>query len=179
MKKEEKQKQISELHEKFSTATVAILTEYMGLNVTEMTELRHQLRSVNAELRVVKNTLAVRAAEGTRLSEARPAFQGPVAVALGYADPVAPARIVKEFSDKKEQLKIKLGVIEGRVIDSKNLKAVARLPKREVLLANLVGQLQLPFTEAVWCLEGILRQFIGTVQAIKEKKALSTQQRLD
>lgn len=175
MRKEAKQKQISELHEKFSTATVAILTEYKGLNVTEMTELRRQLRSVNAELRVVKNTLAVRAAEGTRLSEAKPAFQGPVAVALGYADPVAPARIVKEFSDKKEQLKIKLGVIEGRVIDSKNLKAVARLPKREVLLANLVGQLQLPFTEVVWCLEGILRQFIGTVQAIKEKKALSTQ----
>jgi large subunit ribosomal protein L7/L12 len=175
MKKEDKQKEISELHEKFNTATVAILAEYKGLNVAEITELRHQLHSVDAELRVVKNTLAIRAAEGTQLVDARSSFEGPVAVALGYADPVAPTKVVKEFSDKKEQLKIKLGVIEGRVMDAPKLKVVAQLPKREVLLAHLVGQLEAPFRGVVLCLEGILRDFILTVEAVKAKKATTNQ----
>ena len=175
MKREEKQKQITELHEKFNTATIAILAEYKGLNVAEMTELRHQLHSVDAELRVVKNTLAMRAAEGTRLSDAKSSFEGPVAVALGYADPVAPTKIIKEFADKKEQLRIKLGVIEGRVIDASKLKAVAKLPKREVLLANLVGQLEAPLRGVVLCLEGVLRNFLLTLEALKTKKAASNQ----
>jgi ribosomal protein L10 len=173
MKKENKEKEISELHEKFNTATVAILTEYKGLTVANITELRQQLRSVDAELRVVKNTLAIRAAEGTRIVDAKSSFEGPIAVALGYADPVAPTRVVKEFSDKLDLLKIKLGVIEGRVIDVQKIKAVARLPKREVLLANLVGQLEMPIRGIVLCLEGVLRNFVLAVEAIKDKKAAS------
>lgn len=175
MNKEEKQKWVGLLHEKFNKATVAILTEYNGLNVAEMTELRSQLRSAGAELRVVKNTLAVQAAEGTRLGEVRSAFQGPIAVALGYHDPVAPVKILEAFSDNKKQLKIKLGLVEGHILDSRNIKAVARLPKREVLLAHLVGQLQQPLRGLVWCLEGIPREFVGTLQAIKDKKAAETQ----
>jgi ribosomal protein L10 len=170
MKREEKEKQIQELHEKFSSATVAIMAEYSGLNVEDLTDLRRLLRKADAEFRVVKNTMAVRAAEGTSAVEAKPAFQGPIAVAFGYADPVPPTKIMKEFADKKEMLKIKMGVIEGRIVDAKNIKFIAQLPSREVLIANLVSQLQAPITGVVWVLEGLMQQLVGTLDAIREKK---------
>ena len=142
--------------------------------MTEITKLRHRLRSVSAELCVVKNTLATRAAEGTPLDHVRPAFEGPVAVALGYADPVAPARIVKEFSDENEQLRIKMGVVEGRVVDSENIKFIAQLPEKEVLMAKLIMQMQAPLTGLSGVLHGILYQFVGTIEAIKDKKNSAT-----
>jgi large subunit ribosomal protein L7/L12 len=174
LSKEEKRAQVNELHEKFKAATVSILTHYSGLNVTDMMELRRRLRSVNAELRVVKNTLAARAVEGTSLDHARADFQGPIAVALGYADPVAPTKIVKEFSDNNEQFRIKLGIIEGRVMDSANIRFVAQLPEKEVLLAKLVSQIQAPLVELTGIFQGILYQFVGTIEAIQEKKKSTT-----
>lgn len=172
--KEKKQVKVNELHKKFKSATVGILTNFNGLNVMEMMELRHQLRSVNAELCVVKNTLATRAAEGTSLDHARSAFEGPIAIALGYADPVAPTRIVKKFSDKNEQLRIKLGVIEGRIMDSVKIKFVAQLPEKEVLMAELVSQLQAPIAELTGIFQGMLYQFIGIIEAIKDKRNSTT-----
>jgi ribosomal protein L10 len=172
--KDKKQVKVNELHEKFKSATVGILTNYDGLNVMEMMELRQQLRSVNAELRVVKNTLAARAAEGTSLDHARSAFEGPIAIALGYADPVAPTRIVKKFSDENEQLRIKMGVLEGRVMDSVNIKFIAQLPEREVLMAELVYQIQAPIVEFAGIFQGMIYQFIGTLAAIKDKKKSTT-----
>jgi ribosomal protein L10 len=170
MKREEKEKQIQELHEKFNSATVAIMAEYSGLNVEDLTVLRRRLRKTDAEFRVVKNTLAVRASEGTPAVEARSAFEGPVAVVFGFADPVPPAKVLKEFADEKELLKIKLGVIEGRLVDSKNIKFIAQLPSREVLVANLVSQLQAPLAGVVWVLEGLMQQLVGTLEAIREQK---------
>ena len=175
MTREEKQTQVKDLHEKFSTATVAILAEFNGLKVEEITELRRKLRSAEGELKVVKNNLAIRAVDGTPLSETKPSFVGPVAVAFGYADPVPATKIVQEFSDEKDKFKIKIGVIEGRVIDSKNIKFVARLPAKEVLIANLVSQLQAPITGIVFVLEGMLQQFVGVLEAIKEKKGPATE----
>jgi ribosomal protein L10 len=172
--KEEKQAQVEDLHKKFKIAKVSILTHYSGLNVTEMTKLRHQLRSVSAELCVVKNTLAVRAAEGTPLDHVRPAFQGPVAVAMGYADPVAPVRIVKEFSDKNERLLIKMGVVEGRVMDLKNIKFIAQLPEKEVLMAKVITQMQAPLAGLSSVLHGVLYQIVGTIEAIKDKMSSAT-----
>ena len=91
--REEKQREISELHEKFRSSSVAILMEFNGLDVSEITELRQKLRGVKGELRVVKNTLARRAVEGTRMASTETAFEGPIAVTFGYDDPVAPAKI--------------------------------------------------------------------------------------
>ncbi len=171
MKREEKQQLVNELHEKFSTATVAILTEFNGLSVSEMTELRQKLRGVKGELCVVKNTLARRAVEGTSMAATQDAFQGPIAVTFGYADPVAPAKILKEFVDKRtEKIKIKIGVVEGQVLDSKDLKRVASLPKKEVLIADLIGRMQSPISGLVGGLQGILRKFVYTLSAIQKKQ---------
>lgn len=170
MNKTEKQQMIDDLHRRFETATVAILVEYSGLDVGQMTELRQKLRGAKAELKVVKNTLAMRAVEGTPLLEGKTSFSGPIAVTLGYADPVEPAKIVHEFSVKQEKLKVKFGLVEGRALDAKAISAVAKLPKREVLLANLVGQLQAPISGWVWCLDAVLQEFVGVLTAIKDKK---------
>ena len=171
MKREEKQQLVNELHEKFSNATVAILMEFNGLAVSEMTELRQRLRGVKGELRVVKNTLARRAIEGTDMTATHDAFQGPIAVTFGYADPVAPARILREFVDKRtEKIKVKIGVIEGQVLDSKDLKRVASLPKKEVLIADLLSRMQSPMSGLVGGLQGILRKFVYTLSAIQKKQ---------
>lgn len=174
MKREEKQQVVNELHEKFSRANVAILMEFKGLGVSEMTDLRQKLREVQGELRVVKNTLARRAAEGTSLTGAQEAFQGPIAVTFGYADPVAPARILKQFVDKRtEKIKVKIGVVEGQVLDSNGIKIVASLPKKEVLIADLMGRMQSPMTGLVGGLQGILRKFVYALSAIRDKQTES------
>jgi ribosomal protein L10 len=171
MKKEEKQQLVNELHEKFSTATVAILMEFNGLGVSEMTDLRQKLRGVKGELRVVKNTLARRATEGTSMTATREAFQGPIAVTFGYADPVAPAKILKEFVDKRtEKIKVKIGVVEGQVLDSKGINMVASLPKKEVLIAVLMSRMQSPMSGLVGGLQGILRKLVYALSAIREKQ---------
>ncbi len=171
MKREEKQQLVNELHEKFSTATVAILMEFNGLGVSEMTELRQKLRGVKGELRVVKNTLARRAIEGTSMTATQDAFQGPVAVTFGYADPVAPARILREFVDKRtEKIKVKIGVVEGQILDAKDLKRVASLPKKEVLIADLMSRMQSPMHGLVGGLQGILRKFVYALSAIQKKQ---------
>lgn len=170
MKREEKQQVIDRLHTKFASARVAILSDFSGMDVAEITELRQKLRAVRAELQVVKNTLAIRAADGTSLAGARDRFAGPIALTLGYDDPVAPARVVKEFADKVDRLKVRVGVVEGRVLDLQSLKAVAALPGREALLAQLVGQLQAPTAGLVWCLEGLLQQLVGVLEAVKQQK---------
>ena len=168
--KEGKQKEVNELHEKFKSAKIGILTNYSGLSVSDITDLRNRLRSVEAELRVVKNTLAVRAAEGTSLDHAKSAFEGPVAVALGYADPVSPAKILTEFSNQNDHFQIKLGVIEGRLVDPDHIKFIASLPDKDTLLASLISQIQAPLAGICFVLEGIIHQFIGTLEGIKEKK---------
>ena len=97
LKRDQKPEVVSQLHEKFSNSAVAILVGFNGLDVAEMTELRQKLREVKGEFRVIKNTMALRAIEGTELADARGAFEGPVAVTFGYGDPVAPAKVLKDF----------------------------------------------------------------------------------
>jgi ribosomal protein L10 len=172
MKRDEKQVLVDELHEKFSTATVSILMEFNGLGVSEMTELRQKLRGVKGELRVVKNTLARRAVEGTSMTATREAFQGPIAVTFGYADPVAPAKILKEFVDKRtDKLKVKIGVVEGQVLDSMGIKRVASLPKKEVLISDLMSRMQSPMYGLVGGLQGILTKLVYALSAVREKQA--------
>ncbi len=170
-KREEKARQVKELHEKFTSSTVAILMEFNGLNVSEMTELRQKLRGAKGELRVVKNTLARRATEGTNIAVSQDAFQGPIAVTFGYADPVAPTKVLKEFADKRpEKVKVKVGVVEGKVLDPKGLKLVAALPKKEVLIADLVGRMQSPINGLVGGLQGILRKLVYVMVAIQNQQ---------
>ena len=171
MNRTEKEQQVSELHEKFSSCNLAILIEFNGLDVAEITELRKRLRGTQSELRIIKNTLALRAAEGTHLAVPAEVFQGPTAVTFGYADPTPTAKVLKEFADKRaDKIKFKVGLIEGQILDPNALKRVASLPKKEVLLADLVRRLQFPITGWVGGLHGILRKLVFVVAAVRDKQ---------
>lgn len=173
MKKEEKAAAVAELHEKFSRAKLTVMTECAGLPVNQITELRKQLRGAKAELRVVKNTLAIRASEGTTVSVAKDAFKGPLAVVIGYDDPVLPAKILKDFlkaEKRDEKMRITTGVLEGKRLEPMQLVAVANLPSKEVLLSMLLSALQGPIRGVVFTLSGILRKLVGIMVAIQEKK---------
>src|SRR4249920_2279966 len=117
MKKEDKAIAVAELAEKFSRARLAILTECAGLPVNQVTELRKQLRGAKAEYRVVKNTLAARACEGTSLAGAKPHFKGPLGVVIGYDDPVLPTKVLRDFiqaEKREEKIRITVGILEGK-----------------------------------------------------------------
>ena len=136
MKKEEKATAVAELAEKFGRARLAILTESVGLPVNQVTELRKQLRGAKAEYRIVKNTLAFRAAEGTILDGLKTHLKGPTGVIIGYDDPVLPTKVLRDFitaEKREEKIRITVGVLEGKVVQAAELAAVAKLPKKEVL----------------------------------------------
>jgi large subunit ribosomal protein L7/L12 len=173
MKKEEKVTAVAELTEKFGRARLAILTECVGLPVNEVTELRKQLRGANAEYRIVKNTLAARAAEGTVLAGLKVHLKGPTGVVIGYDDPVLPTKVLKDFisAEKRDQkIRMTAGVLEGKILQPAELAAVAKLPKKEVLIAMLLSAMQGPIRGVVYTLSAILSKFVRVIAAIQDKR---------
>lgn len=173
MKKEQKAVVVSDLHEKFAKAKLAVVTECGGMPVNQVTALRHQLRGAQAELKVVKNSLAARAAEGTSLLPVVSLFKGQVAVVIGYDDPVLPAKILRDFIKQEkcdEKILWRGGVIEGKALDPAQLIATAALPSKEVLLSMLLSAMQGPLRGMAGVLQGILRGFAAVLLAIQDKK---------
>ena len=173
MKKEEKVTAVAELTEKFGRARLAILTECVGLPVNQITELRKQLRGAKAEYRIVKNTLAARAAEGTILAGLKVHLKGPTGVVIGYDDPVLPTKVLKEFigaEKREEKIRMTAGVLEGKILQPAELAAVARLPKKEVLVAMLLSAMQGPIRGVVYTLSAVLSKFVRVIAAIQDKR---------
>jgi large subunit ribosomal protein L7/L12 len=173
MKKEEKSTAVAELHEKFSRAKLAVMTECSGLPVNQITELRKQLRGAKAEFKVVKNTLAARAVDGTTLVEAKPYFKGPMALMIGYDDPVLPTKILRDFikgEKREEKIRIAVGVLDGKLVQAAQIVAVASLPSKLVLLAMLFSTMQSPVRGLVYTLNGVLGQFVRVLAAIQGTK---------
>ena len=173
MNKDEKATAVAELTETFGRARLAIVTESAGLSVNQVTELRKQLRGAKAEYMVVKNTLAVRAAGGTILSGVTTYLKGPTGLVIGYDDPVLPAKILRDFilAEKREQkIKITIGVLEGKVVQPAELAAVAKLPKKEVLIAMLLSAMQGPARGLVYTLSAVLSKFVRVIAAIQDKR---------
>jgi large subunit ribosomal protein L7/L12 len=173
MKKEEKATAIAELNEKFSRAKLAVMTECSGLEVNHITELRRQLRGVKAEFRVVKNTLAARAVEGTQLAAAKPHFKGPLAMLIGYDDPAVATKILRDFikaEKRDEKMKITVGVLDGNLLQAEQLLAVASLPSKAGLISMLLSAMQGPARGLVYALSGLLRGLVGVLAAIQDKK---------
>lgn len=173
MKKEEKALISAKLHDRFSRARLAILTECAGVPVNQFTQLRRQLRAAQAEVCVVKNTIAQRAVEGTPLVPVKLLFKGQVAVVIGYDDPILPAKILRDFirSEKcEEKIRFRGGVLEGNVVEPGQLLAAADLPSRPELLSMLLSALQGPIQGLVGALNGICRSLVGVLAAIQEKK---------
>ena len=174
LKQSEKEKVVEALHEKFSKARAILLTDFRGLNMSAMDELRGQLREASVEYRVVKNTLLTRASDGTDMALLKEHFFGPCAVALSYEDPVAPAKILMKFSEDNSALEVKAGVVEGQAIDLDSIKRLSKLPSHEVLLTQLLSLMNVPVTGLVTVLSGVLRNFMCVIEAIKRQKEVAS-----
>ena len=170
-RKEQKVEQVELLTEKLKKAKVAVLTDYRGLKVSQIQELRGKLRGGDVEYRVVKNTLARRAAEAAGYPALQADIKGPVAIAFGYDDDLgAPAKLINEFV-RATRLKLDVvgGLVEGRVFSPEQVKQLADLPSREVLIAQLMGTLQSPVAQLVGIMQTPLQQLMGVLNAYKTK----------
>jgi large subunit ribosomal protein L10 len=173
MRKSQKAEIVQEIQEKAGKSQIGILTDFTGLKVEDMTRLRRQLQEAAGELKVVKNTLLTRAATTTDSPIAALAsqFTGPNALTLGYQDPVALTRVLMKFAQERPQLKIKAGVLGGKVLTVQELDALSKLPAREILLAQLLGVLQGVPTALVTVLSGVIRNLLNVLSALKDQKA--------
>lgn len=170
--RQEKERQVAEIKEKFDNAKAAIITDYRGINVADMTELRKQLREAGVEYKVLKNTFVKIATEDMELSDLDETLQGPTAIAFSYDDAVAAARILNEFSKEHESKlpKIKAGVLEGKFINVDQVVDLANLPPKEVLLSMVLRTMQAPITSFVRTNNGIITKLLYALNAIKEEK---------
>ena len=169
-RKEQKAEQVDVLTEKLKKAKVVVLTDYRGLKVSQIQDLRGKLRGGDVEYRVVKNTLARRAAEAAGFPTFKDALKGPVAIAFGYDDLGVPARLINEWV-RATRLKLEVvgGLVEGRVFSPDQVKQLADLPSREALIAQLMGTLQSPVAQLVGIMQTPLQQLLGTLEAYKTK----------
>jgi len=166
----EKVAAVAEIKDKLSRAQGVVLADYRGLNVAQATELRKKLREAGVEYKVLKNTLTTIAAREIGLDDLVPLLTGPTAVAFGYDDPVAPAKILSEFAKTNRDLELKGGVLEGKVLDVDGVKALAELPSREELLAQVVRGMQAPIAGLVNVLQGTIRNFVYALDAVRKQK---------
>lgn len=167
MNKEEKKQAIEELHGKFAKAKSAVITGYSGINVEQITELRSKLRKAQVEYRVVKNTLARKASEGTGIELLKDHFVGPVGIVLSYDDPVASAKVLYDFQKTQAKLEIKVGVMDGKLIKQSDIKTLATLPSLNVLRGKIVGLIQAPATR----IAGVLAAPGGQLARVMKARA--------
>lgn len=173
--KEKKSQQIAELSEQFSKSKAIVLTDYKGLTVAEIAELRRVLKEVGVEYKVVKNTLCGIAAKGTPVEPARDFFVGPTGIAFGFEDPIAAAKKILEYAEKNEKFKVKSGIIEGKLCTVADIKAMSKLPPKNVLLGMLAGAMQAPASKLAGALNATLLQFAYALEALKNKKSVDTE----
>jgi len=167
---DQKKKITDDLQDRFSRSAIVVLTDYKGLDVTSINDLRRRLREEDIEYQVVKNTLLVRASEDTEVALIRDFFKGPSAIALSYEDPVAPAKILTKFAKENQRLEIKVGVMNGKLLDVDAIKVLSKLPSREVLLGQLLSTLNMVPTSFVRTLAEIPRGLVNVLAAIRDQK---------
>jgi large subunit ribosomal protein L10 len=167
---EEKKRIKQNLNERFAKAAIVFVTDYKGLDVASINDLRRKLAAEEVEYQVAKNSLLIRASEGTDVALIQDTFKGPSAVALGYEDPVSPAKVLTDFAKDHKVFEIKVGVMDGVVLDNNQIKALADLPSRDVLLGMFVSALNSVPTGFVRVLAEIPRQFLNVLQAVKDQK---------
>lgn len=156
---EEKKTIVAEVKEKLQNSASSIIVDYRGLNVAQATDLRKQLREAGVEFKVIKNTLARRATAEANLTELDEHLTGPTAVAFSPEDAVVAAKVLSKFSKNNEDLKLKVGIVEGKIVNVDEIKALADLPSREGLLSMLLSVLQAP-----------MRNFALAVKAVADQK---------
>ncbi len=161
---------VESLKEVIAAQRGAVIAEYRGVKVGEMTALRKKLREVQAEFRVVKNTLIRRAAEGTPFGELSETFKGPTAIAFSHGDPVALAKAMKEYAAASPKITLRAGFLDGRVLSAAEVQALADVPSREVLLARLVGALSSPLSRLATALSDSPRKLVYVLESVRKQK---------
>jgi large subunit ribosomal protein L10 len=171
MKREEKDAFIGELQQKLEGAQAFYLTDFTGLNVKQMTQFRARLRKQGVDYVVVKNTLAQRALQGLELPDIAGFFTGPTGVVIGREDAVAAAKAVTDFAREfGDRPAVKVGIVERREVNPDQVKKLAELPPREVLLAQLAGGLQQPMARLAGGMSQLLAGFARAVDALRQQK---------
>ena len=158
---EAKKTVVSGIKDKFDRAKTVVFVDYRGLTVAEDTELRNQLRKAGVEYAVLKNTMINFAIQDAGVDEVKAHLEGPTAVAFGYEDMIAPAKILSEFAKKSKKLTIKCGVCDGSYLDDAGVQALANLPSKEVLIARLMGSMMSSVSKFVYLVEAIRKKQAG------------------
>jgi len=166
----EKATSISGLRSLMGDARAAVLTDFRGMTVAEMTELRALLRKHAVEYKVVKNTLARRAIQDGALTDLSRLLEGPTAIAVSRTDPVLPSKVLATWARGREKFQIKGGMVEGRIVGPADIAALADLPPREVLLGRVAGVFQAPLQGLVQVLTASLRGLAVALSQVREKK---------
>ncbi|HLT19168.1 MAG TPA: 50S ribosomal protein L10 [Thermomicrobiales bacterium] len=164
-----KEQTVAELKEAFGRAALTIVTDYRGLSVPQLQQLRAQLRESQAEMRVAKNTLTKIAADAQEINGLDSVLEGPTALVFAYDDPAQPAKILRDFARSSRILQIKAGVLEGNVLTADQVADIADLPSREELVAKVVGGISSPLYGLVGVLSGPVRSLAYVLQARREQ----------
>jgi len=171
MNKEEKQQTVGSLNEQFQAIDSAFLINYEGVKVVDITEIRNKIRGIDGSYMVLKNTLAKRAAKGTRLEQLDSFFQGPTAVAYHPSDVVGLAKLLTEIGKSNPKFEFKAALVEGKVASVSDIKALASMPSREVMLSKLAFILKAPLQQLATVLKAPLRDLILALKQVPKESA--------
>jgi len=167
--KPEKLEAVAELKERIQNSQICVMTKYVGINAEQSTQLRSKLRGQGVQYKVYKNTLASRVLDELGHGEAKSFMEGPTGWAFS-ADPVAPSKVLKDFNKEVPKVEMLGGILEGRVISRVQLNALADLPSREVLLAQVVGAIAAPLSSFVGVLNALPRNLVNVLDQIRKQK---------
>ncbi len=171
MNRTEKTELVDAIREKFKKANATFLTEYRSIKADVMSEFRKDLRDASVEFKIVCNTLARRAVSGTAAEHLGEHFNGPVALVFSYKDAALAAKKLTDFAKDNPGLKFRAGILGTELIGASEIKGLAALPSRDVLLGKLLGSISSPMSGFVGVLSGLPRSLVYTLNAIKEAKA--------
>lgn len=165
-----KEKKVEEIKTDLRGSKVIVLTDYRGLTVMEINELRRTLKEAGAQYKVVKNTLTRLAVRELGLEGLEPGLEGPTAIAYGYDDPIEPVKLLVKFAKKNEHLEIKGGFLEKDILGKEDLQQIAKLPSRDILLSKTLACFQAPLAGMLGVLQGNMRNLVSVLHAIREKQ---------
>ena len=170
MNRTEKESAVADLNKTFKTSTSVLLINFEGVNVSAQSELRREVAKVESGYQVIKNRLALRAVEDTSLADLREHFQGPTAIAYTGGDPVALAKVLKDFIGDHPSVAFKAGVVEGKTFSASEVERLAKMPSRPELLSKLVYLLNAPLVRLATALQSPLRGLASVLKQLEEKK---------
>ena len=153
---EQKQQAVAELAAQLKTSAAGVLVNYQGITVDDDTKMRKALREAGVKYMVVKNTMTGRACDEVGLSDMKQYLTGMTAIAIGGEDPIAPAKVIKEYADKVESFSILAGYLDGAVVDAKTVEALADIPSKEVLIAKFLGSIKSPIYKFAYALQAVV-----------------------